>query len=89
MPRLTRRTAAPPSKRRKGGTGRLLVLRLGIARPRGGYPAPRIGSISKPVEEPKSARSPYVPSYFSGPPAYGNTPNYPYAWAPPIAMIFW
>ena len=64
-------------------------------RPHRSLAGPAIGELSPPTgnsgtisEEPRAAPPLYYPDQFAGPPAYGYAPNYPFAWAPPSAMMF-
>ena len=61
---------------------------IGHLSPPRDYPDLTIGSTTEPPAEPRQAPPLYYPDYFAGPPAYGYTPNYPYAWAPPGPGVF-
>ena len=76
------------SEKRQGRDRSSAEPGIGQLSPPSDYPDPRIGSASKSPPEPRQAAPLYYPNYFSGPPAYGYAPSYPYAWVPPGPGVF-
>jgi hypothetical protein len=84
--RQGRRTVASEKRQRRDRSR--AEPEMGQLSPPGGYPDPPIGSATEPPAEPRQAPPLYYPNYFTGPPAYGYAPSYPYAWGPTGPGVF-
>ena len=76
------------SEKRQGRDRSPAEPEMGQLSPPGGYPDPPIGSAAEPLAEPRQAPPLYYPNYFTGPPAHGYAPSYPYAWGPTGPGVF-